>query len=125
MGLLTNMSRWFSGLRRNRIFLSSRSEYFCSGTLRDNEIVGAVANAIATNVAKLTPQIIRKTADGTTIKNDKLSRLLSLRPNAENSTYDFLYKLASDLVYTSNAFAVCFYNDDFTEITSIQPVTVT
>lgn len=125
MGLLTNMSKWFSGLRKNRFFLSSRSEYFCSGTLRDNEIVGAVANAIATNVAKLTPQIIRKTADGTIIKNDKLSRLLSLRPNAENSTYDFLYKLASDLVYTSNAFAVCFYNDDFTEITSIQPVTVT
>ena len=125
MKLLTNMTKWLSGFRKNRLFLSQRSEYFCSGSLRDNEIVGAVAHAIATNVAKLTPQVIRKTADGTTIKNDKLSRLLGLRPNAENSTFDFLYKMASDLVYTSNAFAVCFFSADFSEITAIQPVTVT
>ena len=93
--------------------------------MRENEIVGAIANAVASNVAKLTPQVIRKTSAGTTIKNDKLSRLLEIRPNAENSTYDFLYKMASDLVYTSNAFAVVFFNDDYSEITSIQPITVT
>ena len=39
------------------------------------------------------------------------------------STYDFLYRIASDLVYTSNSFSVIFYNEDFTRVTSIQPIT--
>lgn len=124
MKLLSNMAAFFSGFKR-RIFLSGRSESVYFGSLRENEIVGAIANAVASNVAKLTPQVIRRTSAGTTIKNDKLSRLLEIRPNAENSTYDFLYKMASDLVYTSNAFAVVFFNDDCSEITSIQPITVT
>lgn len=124
MKLLSNMAAFFTGLKK-RIFLSGRSESVYFGSLRENEIVGAIANAIASNVAKLTPQVIRKTAAGVTIKNDKLSRLLEIRPNAENSTYDFLYKMASDLVYTSNAFAVVFFNDDFSEIMSIQPITIT
>lgn len=124
MKLLSNMAAFLSGLKR-RLFLSGRSESVYFGGLRENEIVGAIANAVASNVAKLTPQVIRKTATGTTIKNDKLSRLLEIRPNAENSTYDFLYKMASDLIYTSNAFAVVFFNDDCSEITSIQPITVT
>lgn len=124
MKLLSNMAAFFTGLKK-RIFLSGRSESVYFGSLRENEIVGAIANAVASNVAKLTPQVIRKTAAGVTIKNDKLSRLLEIRPNAENSTYDFLYKMASDLVYTSNAFAVVFFNDDFSEITSIQPITAT
>lgn len=124
MKLLSNMAAFLSGLKR-RLFLSGRSESVYFGGLRENEIVGAIANAVASNVAKLTPQVIRKTAAGTTIKNDKLSRLLEIRPNAENSTYDFLYKMASDLIYTSNAFAVVFFNDDCSEITSIQPITVT
>ena len=58
-----------------------------------------------------------------TIKNDYLARLLKLRPCPEMSTYDFLYRIASDLVYTSNSFSVIFYNEDFTRITSIQPIT--
>ena len=124
MKLLSNMAAFLSGLKR-RLFLSGRSESVYFGGLRENEIVGAIANAVASNVAKLTPQVIRKTAAGTTIKNDKLSRLLEIRPNAENSTYDFLYKMASDLIYTSNAFAIVFFNDDCSEITSIQPITVT
>ena len=93
MKLLSNMAAFFTGLKR-RIFLSGRSESVYFGSLRENEIVGAIANAVASNVAKLTPQVIRKTAAGVTIKNDKLSRLIGIRPNAENSTYDFLYKMA-------------------------------
>lgn len=122
MKLLSNMAAFLTGVKK-RLILFSRSESVYCGSLRENEIVGSIANAVASNVAKLTPQVIRKTADGTTIKNDKLAKLLGIRPNAENSTYDFLYKMASDLIYTSNAFAVCFFNDDFSEITAIQPVT--
>ncbi|MDF2985727.1 MAG: phage portal protein [Eubacterium sp.] len=95
------------------------------GNLRENELIGSIANAIATNVGKLSPQVIRKDSKGMTIKNDPLSKLLNIRPCLEMSTYDFLYRIASDLVYTSNAFAILFYDESFLNITSIQPVTVT
>ncbi len=124
MKLLSNMAAFLTG-RIKRFVLFGRSESVYCGSLRENEIVGAIANAVASNVGKLTPQVIRKTATGMTIKNDKLSKLLTIRPNAENSTYDFLYKMGSDLIYTSNAFAIIFYNNDFSEVTAIQPVTVT
>ena len=101
-----------------------RSEDACNSTLRDNETVGAIADVIATNVAKLSPQVIRKDASGITVKNDRLSRLLCIRPCPEMSTYDFLYRLASDAIYNSNAFAVILYNKDFTEIERIQPISV-
>ena len=39
------------------------------------------------------------------------------------STYDFFYRIAADLVYTSNSFSVIFYNEDFTRVQSIQPIT--
>ena len=106
-----------------RPLLLSRGEYMPTGTLRDNDIVGAIADAIGKNVGKLKPQVIRKDEEGMIIKNDSLSRLLSLRPCPEMSTYDFLYRIASDLVYTSNSFSVVFWNEDFTRITSIQPIT--
>lgn len=105
-----------------RPLLFSKGEYIPTGTLQDSDIVGAIADAIAKNVAKLKPQVIRYDEKGMVIKNDSLSRLLSLRPCPEMSTYDFLYRIASDLVYKSNSFSVIFYNEDFTRIKSIQPV---
>ena len=94
-----------------------------TGTVRDNDIVGAIADAIAKNVGKLQPQVVRKDEKGMTIKNDYLARILTLRPCPEMSTYDFLYRIAADLVYTSNSFSVIFYNEDFTRVQSIQPIT--
>lgn len=109
--------------RKMHIFFN-RSEYAASGNLRENAVVAGIANAIATNVAKLSAQVIRKDARGITVKNDRLSRLLNIRPCPEASTFDFLYRLAADAVFNSNGFAVIFYNDDFTEVLRIQPVTV-
>lgn len=100
----------------------SQGEYIPTGTLRDNDIVGAIADAIGKNVGKLKPQVIRKDEKGLTIKNDYLARLLTLRPCPEMSTYDFLYRIAADLVYTSNSFSVIFWNKDFTRVESIQPI---
>lgn len=105
-----------------RPLLFSKGEYIPTGTLQDSDIVGAIADAIAKNVAKLKPQVIRYDEKGMVIKNDSLSRLLSLRPCPEMSTYDFLYRIVSDLVYKSNSFSVIFYNEDFTRVKSIQPV---
>ena len=79
---------------------------------------------IAKNVGKLQPQVIRKDEKGMTIKNDYLARLLKRQTVPGNvNIYDFLYRIASDLVYTSNSFSVIFYNEDFTRVTSIQPIT--
>lgn len=118
--------RFFSGLKKKtvQIFFGGRSEYGTSGSLRDSAIIGGIANAIASNVAKLSPQVIRKDSKGTVVKNDKLSRLLNIRPCPECSTYDFLYRMAADLVFTSNAFAVIFWSDDYTEVERIQPISV-
>lgn len=93
--------------------------------VQESEIIGAIANVIATHTAKLNPQIIRQTKDGKQFRADYLARLLSSRWAPEMSTYDALYKMASDLVYTSNAFAVLFYNKDFTKIEQITPITAT
>lgn len=121
MGIIAN---FFNSHRaRYRPVMLSRGEYMPTGSLRDNDIVGAVADAIGRNVGKLKPQVTRKDENGMTIKNDSLARLLSLRPCPELSTYDFLYRVAVDLVYTSNFFGGIFYNEDFTRITSIQPIT--
>lgn len=100
----------------------SRGEYMPTGTLQDSDIVGAIADAIAKNVGKLKPQVIRRDEKGLIIKNDSLARLLELRPCPEMSTYDFLYRIASDLVYKSNSFSVIFWNGDFTRVQSIQPI---
>ncbi len=116
--------RFFSRFKRGIKIIFSRSEYTPCGTLRDSDIIGAIANAIGTNIAKLSPQVIRKDAQGFTIKNDRLSRLISIRPCPEMSIYDFLYRVGSDLVYTSNFYAVIFYNEDFTDVERIQPITV-
>lgn len=120
-GIIANIFGAFKAKYRPLLF--SRGEYVPTGTLRDNDIVGAIADVIARNVGKLQPQVIRKDEKGMTIKNDSLARLLALRPCPEMSTYDFLYRVAVDLVYTSNSFSVIFYNEDFTRVTSIQPIT--
>ncbi len=91
--------------------------------VQESEIIGAIANVIASNVGKLNPQIVRQTQEGQQIRTDHLARLLASRWAPEISAYDALYKMASDLVYTSNAFAVVFYNQDFTRIEQITPIT--
>lgn len=101
----------------------SRGEYQANGSLYDSDIVGAIANCIGTNAGKLKPQLVRTDAAGLTIRNDYLARLLSTRWAPEYTPYDALYKMASDLVYKSNAFAIIFYTDDYTRVKSIAPIT--
>ena len=104
--------------------LSVRGEYGAGGGLDDSDIIGGIENCIAVNVAKLTPQAMRKDARGMVLKDDYLARLLSLRWSPELSAYDALYKMASTLVRKSNAFAAVFYNDDFTKVKQIVPLSV-
>lgn len=121
MGLIRDLLN----LRRAKFapFVALTGDYQANGNLYESDIVGAIANAIASNVGKLQPQIVRNTDAGTVARNDYLSRMLSLRWADELDAYSALYRMASDLVYYSNAFAVIFYNDDFTRITAIRPIT--
>lgn len=120
MGLLRDLLN----LRRAKFapFVALTGDYQANGNLRESDIVGSIANAIASNVGKLQPQIIRRTDDGLNVRNDYLSRILSLRWSPELDTYSALYRMASDLVYNSNAYAVIFYTPDFTRVQSIVPV---
>ena len=121
MGLLRDLLN----LRRAKFapFVALTGDYQANGNLRDSDIVGSIANVIASNVGKLSPQIVRRTDDGLSVRNDSLSRLLSLRWSPELDAYSALYKMASDLVYHSNAYAVIFYTPDFTRVQSIVPIT--
>lgn len=121
MGLIRDLLN----LRRAKFapFFAIRGDYQANGNLADSDIVGAIANVIASNVGKLQPQIVRRTDAGLSVRNDYLSRILSLRWTPETDTYSALYKMASDLVYHSNAYAVIFYTPDFMRVQSIVPIT--
>lgn len=103
---------------------SMRGEYAANGNLDDSDIIGSIENCISVNVGKLTPQAIRRDSKGMTIKDDYLARILSLRWAPELSSYDALYKIAATLVRKSNSFSAILYNDDFTKVKSIVPLTV-
>ena len=122
MGLIKDLLN----LRRYKYapIFAFRGEYQGSSDLYESDVIGSIANCIASNLGKLTPQVIRRDAAGLTIKDDYLAKLLSLRWSQEITPFDGLYKMASDLVYRSNAFAIVFYNADFTRVQSIVPVTV-
>lgn len=117
---LANFRKW-----KYMPLLISRGEYQPGCNLYESDIVGSIANCIGTNCGKLKPQLVRHDAKGLTVRDDYLARILSLRWSLEMTPYDALYKMASDLVYKSNAFAVIFYNDDFTKVKSINPITTT
>ena len=122
MGLIKDLLN----LRRYKYapIFAFRGEYQGSSDLYESDVIGSIANCIASNLGKLTPQVIRRDAAGLTIKDDYLAKLLSLRWSQEITPFDGLYKMGSDLVYKSNSFAVIFYNADFTRVQSIVPVTV-
>ena len=77
MGLIRDLLN----LRRAKYspFLAISGDYQANGNLEESDIVGAIANVIASNVGKLNPQIIRRTEEGLLSRNDYLSKILSVR----------------------------------------------
>ena len=115
-----------------KLFRRSKSAYISfnngesGGAYRTTEeLINEIADRIATQVSKLTPQVIRKDDKGVVIKNDRLAKLLALRPCRELNTVDWLYKIAHTAVRTGDGFAIILYNKDFTEIEEIPVVTCT
>lgn len=87
--------------------LNGYDNYFCpfDGNSYDDATVRTCIDAIAKNAAKLKPSHIRRQNDKVIRTNDALDSLLSVRPNEYTSTYDFIYKLVTQLYSYNNAFA--------------------
>lgn len=71
------------------------------GDLYDSDIVRSCIHSIASNAAKLKPRHIY---DGQVKDGSNLEKLLQVRPNPYMNTYDFLYKVVSQLYSTNNAY---------------------
>lgn len=75
------------------------------GKAYDDAVVRSCVDAIARHAAKMKPKHIRRGADGRIIETKSaLDFLLSTRPNEYMSSYDFLYKIASQYMAFNNAF---------------------
>lgn len=109
---------------RKSLSLTIRGEYEPTASMEDSDIIGSIENVISSNVGKLQPQVVRSNSKGLEIKDDSLSKLLSLRWAPELSSYDALYKISSLLLRNSNAFSAVFYNKDYTKVESIVPLNV-
>jgi HK97 family phage portal protein len=90
------------------------------GDLYDSDIVRTCIDAIARNAAKLKPKHIRR-INGEIVKTQSLlERLLQVRPNEYMNTYDFLYKVVSQLYSNNNAFI--YIQSDMGTITGLYPI---
>lgn len=83
----------------------------------ESKVARTAIDRIATHTGKLTPKHVRGDQH---IKGD-IDYLLSNRPNPIMSTYDFLYKIASQLYTNNNAF-VFIAKDSQGYITGFYPI---
>lgn len=85
----------------------------------DSKVARTAIDRIATQAAKLTPKHIKNDVNHP-IRGD-INYLLTNRPNPLNSTYDFLYRVVSQLYSTNNAF-VYIEKDSDGFITGFYPI---
>lgn len=83
--------------------------------------VRSCVDTIARHVSKLKPVHILKDDNGRNVVDSNINSLLSIRPNPYMSTSDFLYKVASQLLYYGNAF-VYVKRDDKQNIKEFYPI---
>ena len=86
--------------------------------------VRSCVDTIARHVAKLKPVHIIQDDNGRNTQKSAINNLLANRPNIYMSTSDFLYKIASQLLYYGNAF-VYIQKDDKQNINGFYPVDFT
>lgn len=86
------------------------------GDLYDSDIVRSCIHAIASNAGKLKPRHI---FDGQ-VKDSNLERLLQVRPNPYMNTYDFIYKVVSQLYSTNNAYI--YIKSEYGKVVGLYPI---
>lgn len=104
-------------------FLNDFSPIFSSfnGNLYDNDVVRTCIDAIAKNAAKLKSKRIRRVSGQVIEVSDNLQWLLQVRPNPYMSSYDFIYKVVSQLYTNNNAF-IYIQTDVLGKITGFYPL---
>lgn len=96
---------------------------FYGGDAYANDVYREAVDAIARNAGKLKGSHVVQYADHERAAGDnKINRLLQVRPNPYMSAYDFLYKLVTHLFLYNNAFAYL-DRDDRGSLKAIYPVT--
>lgn len=96
---------------------------FYGGDAYANDVYREAVDAIARNAGKLKGSHVIAYADHERAAGDnKINRLLQVRPNPYMSAYDFLYKLVTHLFLYNNAFAYL-DRDDRGNLKAIYPVT--
>lgn len=88
-----------------------------SGDVYDEATVRSCIHSIATHCAKLKPQHRKER----TVIEDNLNRMLSLRPNPYMNSFDFIYKIVTQLLCTNNAFVYIHY-DNYGQIRGFFPI---
>nr|DAS89619.1 MAG TPA: portal protein [Caudoviricetes sp.] len=86
--------------------------------------VRSCVDTIARHVAKLKPVHIIQDENGRNAQKSSINSLLANRPNIYMSTSDFLYKIASQLLFYGNAF-VYIQKDDKQNINGFYPIDFT
>lgn len=86
--------------------------------------VRSCVDTIARHVAKLKPVHIIQDENGRNAQKSSINNLLANRPNIYMSTSDFLYKVASQLLYYGNAF-VYIQKDNKQNINGFYPIDFT
>lgn len=97
----------------NRLFAS----FSPVGAIYDEATARSCIHSIATHCAKLKPQ--HRKAKKT--QNSQLNQLLYLRPNQYMNAFDFIYKIVTQLLCSSNAF-VYIKRDGFGEVVGLYPI---
>lgn len=96
---------------------------FYGGDAYANDVYREAVDAIARNAGKLKGSHVIAYADHERAAGDnKINRLLQVRPNPYMSAYDFLYKLVTHLFLYNNAFAYL-DRDDRGNLKGIYPIT--
>lgn len=89
-----------------------------NGNAYESDLFRSAVDAIARNGAKLKATHISRMQPN----SQHLQRILQVEPNAYMSTYDFLYKLITNLFLTNNAFALL-DRDENGQLQGIYPIT--
>ena len=85
-----------------------------------SDVVRAAIHSIASNAAKLKPKHVRRVEGQVSYVNSNVERLLQVRPNEFMNSYDFLYKVITQLYMKNNAFI--FMMTDGLNVTGFYPV---
>lgn len=96
---------------------------FYGGDAYANDVYREAVDAIARNAGKLKgSHVVQYAYHERAAGDNKINRLLQVRPNPYMSAYDFLYKLVTHLFLYNNAFAYL-DRDDRGSLKAIYPVT--